>query len=237
MAGFPNPRRGENYFDNIHNGYEWDDDLVPWWMGGHYKPDRGHARSAPAEPSFIRWDPIRTGWYQGLERMPKGFRSTKYWARPCDGKRTGALGRLKDGLTGEGPDVYVVINGDRRTKMRDMPHMKQWSGWGGWKYDPNHGQWEFDKDWTIGETIHRQAPWAKRENEKYNFYKREYQDPRERHKHHIENRLWTDAHWAQGAKNSDKTPLSYRLGPNQNVFNFRWWLSGSLPGGRPTWAR
>ena len=163
--------------------------------------------------------------------MPRNFKSNKYWARPCDGKRTGTWGRLKDGLTGEGPDVFVVLNGDRRTLMRDMPHRTQWSGWNGFGWDPNWGY--SDPDDTPGFHYQGWAPWTnKRLFQRYNFKTRDYEGPRKLARRYAAGDLWTDAYWKDGARRRDMDPISYRTKPG------RWATqvprsAGYYSGGRP----
>ena len=100
----------ENYQQNTYNGFP-------------FLPEFGTRRTAPREEPFIHHRArghAGPGWYQGGRKLHK-FQSKKYWARPIDGARQGTFGRIKDALTGEGPDVFVVANGDKRTLMRDMP--------------------------------------------------------------------------------------------------------------------
>ncbi|KAK5128411.1 hypothetical protein LTR85_003079 [Meristemomyces frigidus] len=212
--------QSDNYQDNNFNGYDWRNrwpyDFDPFNFNPTHPwfPDNGHRRTAPREPPFVDYDPDNRGWYQGNHKMPSNFKPKKYWARPVDGKRKGAFGRLADGLTGEGADVFVVLNGDKRTLMRDMPHRAQWSKWGGYLWDPNFGQWRWDKDATSGEAFHKTMPWAgKGDGKRYNFQTREYEDRKERAKNHMQNRLWTDAHWPEGAGRYDMNPLSFRTDP------------------------
>ncbi|KAK4547795.1 hypothetical protein LTR36_000753 [Oleoguttula mirabilis] len=224
---------GENFQDNFHNGYDWVDPSRSVRDWERNWPDNGYARSAPAEPPFVEYDYNSRGWYQGHNEMPRDFKSKKYWARPVDGKRKGAMGRLMDGLTGEGPDVFVVMNGDRRTLMRDMPHKPQWSRWKGFKWDPNYNQWRWDKDITHGETVHMKMPWTgARRGEKYNFYTREYEGNRERQKNHMQGRIWTDAHWDDDARRNDMNPLSFRTSPETYSTRVSPW-AGLWAGGRP----
>jgi hypothetical protein len=148
-----------------------------------------------------------------------------------DGKRRGAVGRLLDGLTGEGPDVYVVSNGDRRTLHRDLPHRTEWSGWDGRFWDPNWGH--PDKDRTLGENVHFPGmfPWATRTNKKYNFYTRRYETPRRYVRNQLKGKLWTDAYWPDGAKRFDMNPLTVRVNPWQYGTRVPWTAS-FYPGGR-----
>ena len=236
LFGLP---KGENFQDNVFKGMH----TPNGWNGQPFSPnplnpsspiyyrDIGHRRSAPAEPPFVEFNAMHRGWYQGPFKMPRSFQSNKYWARPIDGKRRGAMGRLLDGLTREGPDVFVVINGDRRTLSRDMPHKPQWSQWEGPAWDANWNKRMWDKDFTEGEDLHMTRPGVER-NEHYNFRTRKYEGHADLMKHSWQGRLWTDAHWAPGAKRSARNPLSFRTDPlrySTKVAPF----SGFHPGGRP----
>lgn len=234
---------GDPYSENFQNnlrlhGPTWKDPRWHPWFGwvpgpGH---ERGHARSAPAEQPFVDYDPRIKRWTQGGRVLDKDFKAKKYWARPVDGKRRGTMGRLKDGLTGEGPDVFVVLNGDRRTLHRDMPHRAQWSKWKGPGYDVNWWSKVLgeDRDLTMGENVSWDMKWAKSDpREKYNFQTREYEGPRKRFKHEMQGRLWTDAHWPDGAKRDHMNPLSFR-GPYPDQWSTRVGFGAGLwPGGRP----
>ncbi|KAK5132181.1 hypothetical protein LTR08_009304 [Meristemomyces frigidus] len=232
----------ENFQDNFNNGMHaangWNfRPRAPWPLnpstfGEKKYHDIGHRRTAPAEPAFVEYDRVHKGWYQGDRRMPRDSKPNKYWARPVDGKRRGAMGRLLDGLTGEGPSVFVVVNGDRRTLMRDMPHKAQWSRWEGPKWDINWDKWDWDKDATQGEDVHMDVPWATQGRGRYNFRTRRYEGGAERQRHHMQNRLWTDAHWAPDAGRYDADPLSFRTGPREYTSRVDPW-DREYPGGRP----
>lgn len=229
---FFGPHRSENWQDNNFQGYDWFRNPDAFFNPGHGFPDEGHKRSAPAESPFVEYNPDTGGWAQGPHRLPRDFKPKKYWARPVDGKRRGALGRLADGLTGEGADVFVVLNGDRRTLMRDMPHRAQWSGWKGPRWDPNHNRFQWDKDATAGEGVHLEMPWARSGGHRYNFFTREYETGRERRRNHAQGRLWSDAHWAEGAGRNDPMPLSFRTSPWTYSSRVSPW-AGLWAGGRP----
>lgn len=221
---FHNEPLAENYQQAAYNGFP-------------FLPEFGHRRTAPREEPFIhhRANGIAgqgPGWYQGGHKFPKGsFRSKKYWVRPIDGARHGALGRLKDALTGEGPDVFVVANGDRRTFMRDVPSRNHWSGWDKtglrWVGDANWRGASEDMDWYPKTNYH--APWARREKDQvYNFRTREYDDLKG------SNRLgfWSDAHYSQGQRGKYSIPTAWRM------WDGKWHTTvdpsaGRWPGGRP----
>jgi hypothetical protein len=224
-ARSPDP---ENYQDNRFHRFRWS-------QGGLFGPrfpKRGIARSAPAELPYIDFDPWRNTWHQAGIALPN-FKPKKYWARPVDGKRRGAWGRLKDGLTGEGADVYVVLNADRRTLHRDMPHRAQWSVWSDPLYDHNFfpRMRHEDPDRTVSEERHFDVPWAN-QSRWYNFRSRKYEEPVRLMRNHYNGKLWTDAHWHDDAKRKDTKPLSYRDGGGQ-------WrtqvprTAGRYAGGRP----
>jgi hypothetical protein len=80
-----------------------------WWPEEHPSPCGLHAcRSREATRNC---------------RKSKG---AKYWVRPVDGKRRGVWGRMLDGLTGEGPDVFVVFGRNRRSGQTDRPRTWEW---------------------------------------------------------------------------------------------------------------
>lgn len=209
-------------------GWNW----LPGWVPSPL-PDLGPARSAPAEPAFVDINPNTNRWEQGGQPMPKDWKPTKYLARPIDGKRTGWSGRLMDGLKCEGPDVFLVINGDKRTKSYDNPHRAQWSKWSGPDWDKNFLRKSEDPDQTYAGGLHdamRRAVQSK----KYNFKSRKYEDRPERQRQQASGQLWTDAYWPDNAKRGDENPWSFRTGPAE-------WTSrvplnaGALPGGRNLW--
>lgn len=114
--------------------------------------------------------------------------------RPIDGARRGTFGRLKDGLTGEGPDVFVVANGDARTLHGQFPKRERWTGWDktglNWPR-AGHREAEEDMDWYPKKDL-KSVPWAKRERgEVYNFRTRAYDELRGSNR----NEFWSDAHW------------------------------------------
>lgn len=217
----------ERYQANRFNGYP----ATTGWP--YYLPldhDEGPRRSAPAEMPFKEHDPIFGGWWQGQRKL-RDFRPNKYWARPVDGKRRGARGRLMDGLTGKGPDVFVVFNGDRRTLHRDMPHRAQWSGWNG-LWDVNLGSESYDPDATAGEYFNFDMPWAKQDQNPYNFRTRKHNRLRISDFAPGSNRVWSDAHWRPNARNSDQNPLTKRNALGQWGTQVPRW-AGLYPGGRP----
>ncbi|WPG99243.1 Hypothetical protein R9X50_00205400 [Acrodontium crateriforme] len=218
----------ENAYQNAYNGFQTYD----MKDGEPSPPDRGHKRSAYNEPSFINFDPNIGRWTNGIHVLGRDFKPKKYWARPVDGRRRGTFGRLMDGLTGEGPDVFVVLNGDRRTLHRDMPHRAQWSRWGGAKWDVNHNSDLWDPDHTLGEKVHFKKPWSDRNRQWYNFKTRKYDGAQKTIQNHMSNNLWTDAHWAPGAKGKNNFPTEIRDGFGQRA-GFLPPGVGMFPGGRP----
>ncbi|KAM3421642.1 hypothetical protein BST61_g2027 [Cercospora zeina] len=214
----------ENYQQNAFNGFP-------------YLPEYGHARTAPAEEPFIihrSHGHSGRGWYQGGRKLNK-LRSKKYWVRPVDDARHGTLGRLKDALTGEGPDVYVVANADKRTFHRDRPSRMHWSGWdktglkwAGANGDANWTAPAHDVDWYPRTTYH--VPWARRDgrDQVYNFRTREYDRLTGANRWNF----WSDAHYPRGKRGQHGIPATWRM------WNGKWCSTvdpsaGSWPGGRP----
>ncbi|KAK3070714.1 hypothetical protein LTR53_009967 [Teratosphaeriaceae sp. CCFEE 6253] len=211
-----NPPLAEQTQDRLFND--------PWT--GWSTWDIGHRRSAPAELPYREYDPRLGGWWQG-ERRLKNFRPDYYYTRPCDGKRRGTMGRLKDALTSEGPDVFITMSGDRRTLMKDRPQRWQWTGWG-----MNMAQqvaWMHDRDWRAQDgmdVLNGNPPPG------YNFRKRRYEAPKM--KNWQNDRLWTDAHWQDGARRHARIPSSkrYLSGAQATRVPLN---SGFYAGGRPLW--
>lgn len=199
---------------------------MPLWNVG------GDRRHVPWELPFTEYDPIHGGWWKG-DRKLRHFKPKKFWTRPIDGKRPGALGRLKDALTGEGADVFVTLSGDKRTLMRDVPQRWQWtnaglSDWERWEkrmFDKDHRRQDEMPIWNTT------AAAEKREAKPfYNFRTREFERPN--YQWANPDHFWKDAQWPFGAKHSSDSPLS-----KQDVHN-NWqtrvppW-AGFFPGGRP----
>jgi len=208
-----------------------------WLRGRGYDNNHGPRRRFPREQPFIEYDPINRGWYQSGTRMPSSFRPKYYWTRPCDGKRTGAWGRFKDAITGEGPDVFVTTSGDRRTLMRDRPQKWQWSGW---PIDrARYWDWLCDPDHRLQDNMEaRNASWthtSSRIGAQYNFKTRRYEPPRmfwQTGGTGPNNPLWRDAQWRPNAKRSDQVPFNYQTPDEQ------WWSAvpawtHQFAGGRP----
>lgn len=74
----------------------------------------------------------------------RSAKSGLYWARPNDtGKQGSFWSRMSDGLTGKGPDVFVLACKDRRNRLKEMPSGDVWTQRGYWE-DENEG----DVPWT-----------------------------------------------------------------------------------------
>jgi hypothetical protein len=215
----------QNYWNQDKHG------MNPW-------QDVGPRRRFPAEHPFIQYFP-GYGWHQG-DRKLRHFKPKYYWTRPHDGKRPGAWGRLKDGLTGEGPDVFVTINGDKRTLMRDRPQKWQWSRWG---RSPGEidDQRRYDRDAIEAEFMDPFEPtWtdkSSRAGAYYNFKNRRYETLQPSWSgsmfgYGASNRVWRDAQWRPGAKRSDTNPYNYQT-PDLQWWNRVPYNAGEFPGGRP----
>ncbi|KAK3117087.1 hypothetical protein LTR53_001892 [Teratosphaeriaceae sp. CCFEE 6253] len=203
------------------------DQTFNWPVQGYSPHDFGSRRSAPAELPFRQYDPNYGGWWQRGRRL-KNFRPNYYYTRPCDGKRRGTMGRLKDAMTSEGPDVFVTISGDKRTLMKDRPQRWQWTGWG---LAPQRQRDRlFDRDWRPQDDMDFLG--GSRAEGAYNFRNRKFEYPRLRDWQ--SDRLWTDAHWPEAAKRSARDPLSKRYLNGVQTTRVPW-DSGWYPGGRPLW--
>ncbi len=187
----------------------------------------GTRRTFPAELPFREYDPFAHCWRQGPHRL-RNFRPNLYFTRPCDGKRTGTLGRLKDALTGEGPDVFVTISGDKRTLMRDRPQKWQWAGWGA----PDREAYRYDKDW-------RQQDAMPLMGKMYNFRDRKFHRPKMWwYTNPNSDRVWTNAQWEDGARRSDMSPLNKELMSGLQMTKVPHWsgLGPRRAGGRERWS-
>lgn len=197
----------------------------------------GARRRYPTEQPYIEYDPQNRGWYRGDQRIPN-FRPRHYWTRPHDGKRPGALGRLKDALTGEGAGVFVTTSGDKRTFMRDRPQKWQWTNWD--MDDARKFDFFADPDYRLQDSMRASsAPWAKgsaRSGELYNFRTRRYEEPGQpwwlTGGGGQNSSMWRDAQWRPGAKRSDTSPYSYQS-PDEAWWSRVPWTAGYYPGGRP----
>ncbi|KAF2718805.1 hypothetical protein K431DRAFT_305685 [Polychaeton citri CBS 116435] len=204
----------------------------PWVPGD----ESGPRRNAPRETPFIEWDSQQRGWYQGERRLLRSFKPNCYFTRPVDGKRRGAKGRLLDAVTGEGPDVFITISSDKRTKMRDRPQRWQWTG-RELDADDVEDKMQFDPDFRLQDLENvRNASWCRRDRAPgatwYNFRTRQYEAADQARWVGRPDRYWMDAQWRQKAKRSDQSPLNVQLGDGV------WWSrvpisSGLWPGGRP----
>lgn len=183
----------ENLQENAYNG-------IP-------TPEYGIQRTQPREEPF-KTPHRHGGWQQGGRRLPHQ-RSTKYWARPIDGKRRGTLGRLVDGLTNQGPAVFIVSNVDKRTFHRDLPHRAYWSNWTQRdpRFDPNWGYACFqDPDW-YGDVHWGELPGAGGGGKLYNFRTRRY----ERLTKGNVGRFWSDAWFPNNVRGGEgDLPLNWR---------------------------
>ena len=213
------------------NFWNQDQGAGPW-------ADVGPRRSFPAEQPYIQYHQ-GFGWHQGGRKL-RHFKPKYYWTRPHDGKRSGSLGRLKDVLTNEGPDVFITINGDKRTLMRDRPQKWQWSRWGLTPQQFNDKQY-YDPDAIEAEFMNPfETFWtnnSSRAGAHYNFKNRKY----ETHQHGWSgslygygpgNRVWRDAQWRPGAKRSDTNPYNYQT-PDTTWWNRVPDSAGDWAGGRP----
>lgn len=194
--------------------------------------NRGPRRTYPLEQPFIRWKP-GDGWWRGNQKL-RHHKPQYYWTRPNDGKRTGSWGRLKDALTGEGPDVFITITGDKRTLMRDRPRKEQWTLWP----EELGRTWErrnLDMDAIPAEFMDSfNANWtnnSSRQGARYNFRTRKYEPPNWSWTA-TPDRVWRDAQWRVEARRRDNNPLSHQMA-NGEWWSRIPWQAGDWPGGRP----
>ena len=191
------------------------------------RPDAEFARTRSADPFLDD----RNGHYEycrhahgkkNREPSPK-----KYWARPADGKRRGTLGRLLDVLTGEGPDVFIVLTKSRGTLQEDLPRRAQWSRWEALSYDDDHhgrcrGE---ERGYARSEPSQFERSGAKQRG-KYNFQTRKYEEDAHIARNRMHDGCWTDTRWPDGARRGDMNPQSFRDGRGQ------WWTEASRDASR-----
>ncbi|TKA66248.1 hypothetical protein B0A55_09597 [Friedmanniomyces simplex] len=209
------PAEAEQTQDNHHTF-----PFLPWRDLG------GNPRSFPAELPFREYAPSARRWRQGSHVL-RNFRPKYYYTRPCDGKRAGTVGRLKDALTGEGPDVFVTISGDKRTLMRDRPQRWQWSGWGSPWDEQNLAARAWDKDWREQDAmplLGRHSNGDRHGGKAYNFRDRRFHSPRAWWWGSPNSEaLWRNAQWAEGARRSDRSPLSKEYFSGLQVIKVPFW--------------
>jgi hypothetical protein len=117
----------------------------------------------------------------------------KCFVRPVDGKRRGSWGRLMDGVTGSGPDVFVTVR--PKTRGRSPDH-DRWSNWDSIERS-SHSKV------SISRKDSSETPWASRsKHEVYNFRTRKYETISEKNR----DGFWSHAHWdeSEGADRSHK---------------------------------
>ena len=68
------------------------------------------------------------GWYQGGHRRHR-VKPHYHFVWPKDGKRNGTLGRFKDILKNQGPDIHVTVGADKNEHMFHRPRKSRWASW------------------------------------------------------------------------------------------------------------
>ncbi|KAL2355205.1 hypothetical protein BJ546DRAFT_841522 [Cryomyces antarcticus] len=152
----------------------------------------------PWEPPYVRHYP-GFGWYQGRRHL-RNFKPSYAWIRPHDGKRKGWVGGLKDIATGQGPDYFLGINGDRRTRDCDFrPSRGRWSRWDQQGVNDHH---LLDEDGLMNALP--AMPWARRRGKAYDFRpeKRKYRYPTYD--------AWTDVRWPEHGPANLQNPRAKR---------------------------
>jgi hypothetical protein len=85
----------------------------PWTHDGPAQYVRGH--------HFLS-----NGWYQDGRKL-RGVKSSKAFIWPKDGRHGSKLGRLRDIIKGEGPDIFVTCATDAKDFVDKRPSRSQWS--------------------------------------------------------------------------------------------------------------
>ncbi|KAF2733091.1 hypothetical protein EJ04DRAFT_295073 [Polyplosphaeria fusca] len=146
------------------------------------------------------------GWYQdGYKRRVKKPYYHFIW--PKDGRNGSKWGRLKDIMTGKGPDIHVTIGAGKNDHMFHRQRRDTWAG-------------HMNLDDRGPDCSLSAAPWTRKSrdyaaNTAYDYKTRKY---RRRY-----DGMWTDAYWPEGNAKLDgyKYPYGFR-----DVDGNRWqWYS------------
>lgn len=105
------------------------------------------------------------------------------WIWPNDGKRKGSWGRVRDVLTGKGPDIHIG-------KLEHAWDLRQ-SRWSRWP--------EYDLQAIFNDHSKPPAKHADRKDKRYNFKTRRYEKPKLLEK--PERQAWSYARWSSHRKN------------------------------------
>lgn len=82
-------------------------------------------RSRPAQ--YRRELGVSRGWYQDGRKL-YNVKPSKAFIWPKDGKRGGTWGRVKDILSGQGPDIFVTFGAKKSDCVFNRPTRAQWAG-------------------------------------------------------------------------------------------------------------
>lgn len=137
----------------------------------------------PRPAQFARGLGVSPGWYQDGRKLRNVKKSAKAFIWPKDGRNGSTWGRVKDILTGNGPDVFVAFGANKSDCVGNRPSRAQWSG---------HVNLD-DTGLAKGFNHEKFAPWtvkwpgARPPGMCYDFHTRKYGPER--------TRMWTDAIW------------------------------------------
>jgi hypothetical protein len=130
------------------------------------------------------------GWWQGGQH--RRVRKPHYaFIWPKDGRNGSNFGRMKDILSGKGPDMFVSVSVDKEDYMFNRPRRSRWAK-----------QTELDdRDWTPNP---KNPPWVReaREGKKYDFATRTYRYP--------DWKMFSDAYWYNTSSKKFPWPRAWR---------------------------
>ncbi|KAF2133274.1 hypothetical protein P153DRAFT_363488 [Dothidotthia symphoricarpi CBS 119687] len=142
--------------------------------------DHAH-RHRPAE-----YSPDLRAWVQDGRRVAN-VKPAYAFIWPKDGKRGSTLGRMKDILSGTGPDIHLSISADKRDHMYNRQRRPRWSNWTNLDDSgPDHSISSKRAPWTQMGILGGRTPGMS-----YDFRTRKYAMP--------DRYTWTDAVWQRDA--------------------------------------
>ena len=160
----------------------------------------------PRPAQFVR-SPFARGWFQDGRQL-RHVKASKAFIWPKDGKNGTTWGRMKDVLTGKGPDIFLAFGANKGDCVFNRPTRAQWSG---------HVNLD-DTDLDGGFNHRKFAPWTTKgalggrmPGLGYDFRTRRYR-PEYRN-------MWTDAVWQADKKENKRNPYPEALRDRHG----RWW--------------
>lgn len=158
-------------------------------------------RSRPAE--YYRGK----GWEQdGFRR--RGVKKPYYhFIWPKDGKNGSKWGRMKDILTGKGPDIHVTVSADKEDYMHHRQRRPRWARHADLEDRGPDCSLRYDLPWV--------RPFRRYAGKRYDFRTRQYRRP--------DTHMWSDAIWEGRQGTRDHI---YGLPHAIRDMNGEWWERG-----------